>query len=54
MNKMMAITISAGDATPAARGMRSRPNLALTNSPPKATVTSTNVPNSSLNSRRHS
>ena len=54
MNKMMAITISAGATTFAPYGTALPPNLALTMPPPTATRTRRNVPSSSENSRRPS
>jgi hypothetical protein len=54
MNRMMAITISAGATTLAGAGMTFPPNRAFTIPPPAATRTRKNVPSSSENRRRHS
>ena len=54
MNKMMAITISAGATTLAPYGTALPPNLALTMPPPTATRTRKKVPSSSENRRRPS
>ena len=54
MNRMTAITISAGATSRAAAGTASPPNLAFTIPPPAATSTRKNVPRTSENSRRPS
>src|ERR1700691_699523 len=54
MNRMIAITISAGATTSAGPGMTWPPNLALTIPPPAATRTRKNVPSNSEKTRRHS
>ena len=54
MNKMTAITISAGATTLAPYGTALPPNRALTMPPPTATRTRKKVPRTSENSRRAS
>ena len=54
MNRMTAVTVSAGATASAAGLVTCPPNLAFTIGPPAAARTSRNVPNSSENRRRHS
>jgi hypothetical protein len=54
MNRMIAITISAGATTSATDGIAWPPNLAFTIPPPTATRTRKKVPSSSEKTRRHS